>query len=344
MKLSLGISPHFTENQIRELGVLAESVGIDSFWLPNILDGRDPYPALSVLARSTSKLRLGVAAISPWEAHPIKTALQFLTLNETSQGRARLMISGGGEFVHALNLNPHRRVRAVSECIEIIKAAGKSGYEDKPLNYQGELFQVSGFDPVWVSQAQHNVVVAANEPMMLKMSARVSDGTMIAVLPPQLIRKIISQTTAHLGDFSRPSNTYTFENWWPWHIKKTSQAAKKEAIQWLSYQGIFRRHILTTFMTDAEYDVVEQHKSAFYAATHGRSQQLEGIDPSLVNRIIDELTTTGPIDDIDRHVKTFFSFKQSGLNNLTLRLYGSYQEHFDAITLIGDRVLPVLTK
>lgn len=344
MKLSLGISPHFNNEEILKLGILADSFGIDSLWLPNILDARDPYPALSVLADNTESLRLGVAAISPWEAHPIKTALQFLTLNERSSGRARLMISGGGEFVHALNLEPHRRVRAVKECVDIIKAAGMSGLSKQPLEYQGELFQVNGFDPTWVSQAQHDVLIAANEPMMLKASAAVANGTMMAVLPPEIVSSIVGSTQLHLRSFERSENNYSFENWWPWHVKENEDDARAEAIQWLSYQGIFRRHILTSFMTDQEYDLVEKHKAAFYQVTHQRRKTVDGIDPALVDKIIENLTTTGTADDVDKHAQSLASYKSSGLNNLTLRLYGTFQEHFDAISLIGERVLPVLTK
>ncbi|MFK7828686.1 MAG: LLM class flavin-dependent oxidoreductase [Congregibacter sp.] len=336
MKISLAVAPNFSSDQVLEIGQLAESLGFGTLWIPNILDGKDPYPALTALAKTTSKLMLGIAAISPWEAHPVKTALPLLTLNEASGGRAKVLISGGGEFVHALHLQPERRVRAVQECIEIIKGAS----ETHPFNYEGELFKVTGFDPMWAVSERPRVLAAANAPMMLRMSARVADGMMIAVLRPEMIKTLIDKNHQQLAKAERTIEEFHYDNWWPWHVKSSKEASLKEARQWISYQGIFRRDVLTEFMSDEEYDIIEANEANFYHATHTRSDHIEGVPDALVERIIDKLTSSGSINELDQHIHFLTQFKNTGLNGLTVRFYGSFKEHMDAIQTVGEHLIP----
>jgi alkanesulfonate monooxygenase SsuD/methylene tetrahydromethanopterin reductase-like flavin-dependent oxidoreductase (luciferase family) len=336
MQISLGIAPNFCTNELLDIGQLAESLGFDTLWIPNILDGKDPYPALTALAQSTSKLKLGIAAISPWEAHPVKTALPLLTLNEASNGRAKILISGGGEFVHALHLHPERRVRAVQECIEIIKGAS----ETHPFNYEGELFNVTGFDPIWAISERPQVLVAANAPMMLRMSAKVADGIMIAVLRPEMLKTLIGDNHLQLAKHDRSPGEFHYDNWWPWHVKSSREASLREARQWISYQGIFRRDVLTQFMSDEEYDIVEAHEADFYHATHTRSDRIEGVPDALVEKIIDKLTSTGSLDELDEKIDFLTQFRHTGLNGLTVRFYGSFEEHMGAIKIVGEHLIP----
>ena len=336
MKISLAIAPNFSTNELLGIGQLAEGLGFDTLWIPNILDGRDPYPAFTALAKATSRINLGIAAISPWEAHPVKTALPLLTLNEASNGRAKILISGGGEFVRALHLQTERRVRAVQECIDIIKGAS----ETHPFNYEGEIFNVTGFDPIWATSKRPQVLAAANAPMMLRISAKVADGIMIAVLRPDMIKALIDDNHLQLEKNGRSPAEFHYDNWWPWHVKANRDASFREARQWISYQGIFRRDVLTEFMSEEEYNLVAANEANFYHATHSRSDHIEGVPDALVERIINKLTSTGSLDELDEKIDFLTQFKDTGLNGLTVRFYGSFEEHMDAIKIVGDNLIP----
>ena len=47
-------------------------------------------------ARATSKIKMGPVAVSPYELHPLKMANLLFSLNELSDGRAMIMVGGGG--------------------------------------------------------------------------------------------------------------------------------------------------------------------------------------------------------------------------------------------------------
>ena len=78
------------------LAVEAEKLGIRALWSSNFHYHYDAFLALAPAASATSKIILGVLAVSPWETHPLKIANAMLTLNEMANGRAMIAVSGGG--------------------------------------------------------------------------------------------------------------------------------------------------------------------------------------------------------------------------------------------------------
>ena len=123
MEIDVILDTRASADQLAELGQIAEENGIRGVWVSSLLDSRDPFTNLSVLAQSTTRLNLGPVAVNPYDMHPVRIASALLTLNELADGRARIVIGGGGEALDSLGIKPQRRVRVVAECVEIIKAA-----------------------------------------------------------------------------------------------------------------------------------------------------------------------------------------------------------------------------
>ena len=145
MDIDVILDTRTAAGELAALGALAERHGIRGVWVSSLLDSRDPFTNLSVLAQSTDRIQLGPVAVNPFDTHPVKIASALLTLNELASGRARIVIGGGGEALAALNIVPARRVRAVSECVEIIRAAATG----EPVNYRGRILfgQELGAEP-----------------------------------------------------------------------------------------------------------------------------------------------------------------------------------------------------
>ena len=185
--------------RFRDLGLLAEQLGFESVWVPNILSARDPFLAFTLLARDSRTVRMGPVAISPFELHPLKMANALLTLNELSGGRANLVIGGGGGTMIGMGLKPDRRathprmVRGVRECVEFLRSVSPT----TPLNYHGELFQVQNYVPDWATAPAPRLYVAANRPQMLKLAAELADGVMLSDISLHHIGATV--TTLHEG-------------------------------------------------------------------------------------------------------------------------------------------------
>ncbi len=118
--LEAGIAPA----QVAALGELAAQAGIETVWASSFPGKREPLLCLSQLAASGPAVRIGAVPLSPYETHPLKMAESLLTLNEMAGGKVSVTVGGLGHSVmRVTGLTPARRVTAVRDCVEIIRAA-----------------------------------------------------------------------------------------------------------------------------------------------------------------------------------------------------------------------------
>jgi len=333
MRIGLILDSRLSASKIAELGLLAEKYGAHSIWLASYTDSREPFTNLTQLAVQSKSIKLGPVALNPFDTHPIRILSGLLTLNELAMGRAHVVIGGGGEALQSLQLKPDRRVRAVEECVEILKSISKGD----PLDYNGEIFKVNNYNPYWVNQSMPKVYVAANKPQMLKMSSKHSDGIMMSDLPPSIIKNKIEEVSTHLK--VRVTDDFRFNNFMAWALYEDKEQAMNESKQWLGYRGLFRRWVITTFMSNQEYDVIEAHKKEIYQMPLLKTSSVPGVPDSLLEKLVDHLTLTGHVSEVEDKVEHLFELKQAGLTDVALELRTNPAA---SIKLIGEKVIPAL--
>ncbi len=127
IEIIIGCDMH--PQQVAEFAVEAEKAGVRTLWHSNLPNGWDPFIGLSQAALATSRIKLGVLALSPYEMHPVRIAYSIISLNELARGRAVIGLGGGGAMAlattdHAkgesLDFTGMRIVRGVREAAEII--------------------------------------------------------------------------------------------------------------------------------------------------------------------------------------------------------------------------------
>ena len=244
MQIDVILDARARAQELAELGQLAERCGINGVWVSSLLDSRDPFANLALLAHSTSRIRLGPIAVNPFDTHPVKIASALLTLNEMASGRARIVIGGGGEALQALDIRPARRVRAVRECVEIIRAAASG----ERVSYAGELFRVSNLQLRWLESAPPAVYVGASQQQMLRMAAACADGIMMSDMPPAPAAQAIATLDAALKSHGRQRPEFATNVFTAWHVYRDRQQALREARRWLLLRGIFRPWLLAEFL------------------------------------------------------------------------------------------------
>ncbi len=57
----------------------------------------------------------------------------------------------------------------------------------------------------------------------------------------------------------------------------------------------------------------------------------------LVQRLIDEVSSAGDFDDIDREIERYREFEKAGLTDLAIRVF---DEPMEALKTIKERVIP----
>lgn len=337
MQIHVLLEPDQTPDQLTALARLCEQAGIHTMWLQNYVSCRDPFMALVPAAMATRKVNLGVCVVSPWELHPVRMANSLLTLHEYSAGRARLVIGGGGEWVARLALQPVKRVRAVREAIELVRA----GLSGKSLTYLGELFKVYGYRPQFgVGESVGGVPLVyagANQPQMLRAAVPAADGVMYSDMTRQLIDTAVARTREALVAKQGTAEGYRINNIWAWHIKADPEIARREACREILLRGLLDPWYLESFMSAEDCATVQKLKPAFFKAFRDRSGIVEGVPESILDALIANFTITGTPDEIEHRLPELEAFAQAGVTELNFRLH---DDPAYAIRLIGERVVP----
>ena len=328
--------------RLRDLGLLAEQLGFDSVWVPNILSARDPFLAFALLARDSRAIRMGPVALSPFELHPLKMANALLTLNEISGGRANLVIGGGGGTMIGMGLKPDRRathprmVSGVRECVTFLRAISPT----TPLNFKGELFEVQNYLPDWATAPAPRLYIAANRPQMLKLAAELADGVMLSDISLHHIGVTIATLREGLpARTSRLSRHFQINNLLAWHVKPERTAAYAEARRKLWVRGIWERARNAPFVDAMACDVIEQNLPGL-ALAYQRGEDPAGVVPQkILDALVDGLTLVGSESELTPVIDELLAFRAAGVTETSLRLYGAPEA---AIRLVAERVLPAL--
>jgi len=335
MKIDIILDARASADELAELGRQAEEMGIRGVCVSSLLDSRDPFANLSVLATATEKLLLGAIAVNPFDMHPVRIAASLMTLNELAEGRARIVIGGGGEALEAVGIKPLRRVRAVAECVDIIKTAATGDI----VNYEGELYQVHNLRFGWLHSPPPPVFVGAGMGQMIRMAARVADGSMMSDMPVPLAAAKLSELDQALEQNSKSRPVFQTNAFAAWHLYDDRDQAVREARQWLVLRGIFRPWVLSAFLDAADVELVMRSADAFWNAFRNGSHVIDGIPDEVLDALVDNLAFVGSSENIDKQVDKLRRFEAAGLEAMSLRLYADPAE---SIRLIGERVVPAL--
>ncbi len=335
MKIDVILDARASAGELAELGQLAEAAGIRGIWVSSLLDSRDPFTNLSNLAASTRHLLLGAIAVNPFDMHPVRIAASLLTLNELADGRARIVIGGGGEALAAVGIEPLRRVRAVAECVDIIKAAASG----ERVDYSGQLYEVHNLQFGWLRSPPPPVFVGASMDQMLRMAARVADGSMMSDMPVPLAAAAIGALDTALALHAKQRPAFQTHAFAAWHLYDDRDRAIEEARQWLVLRGIFRPWVLSEFLDAAAVDLVMRNADAFWAAFRAGSSVVEGIPDTVLNAMVENLAFAGSGADVDKQIHKLRAFEAAGIDAIALRLYA---EPAASIRVIGEQVIPAL--
>jgi alkanesulfonate monooxygenase SsuD/methylene tetrahydromethanopterin reductase-like flavin-dependent oxidoreductase (luciferase family) len=355
--LECDVSPQ----QVAELAIEAEKLGIRALWSSNYHQNYDCFMTLMPAAAVTSKIILGPLAVSPWELHPLKMANALLTLNEASNGRGMVGISGGGGVLGALGWKihkdgpiwpikdeakgqryPERRVRGVQECIEVLNLArsGKMTYA-----YNGEIFQVTRpFQHNWAKAEQGPLIYGCcSGPMMIRMGARIADGIQLSDYTVAMVPEAIENVHQGFANREWPADNFRIGNFWAWHIKEDKAASFKEARRELIWRGAiaakYDYDIRPHVDSDEEVQLIIDNWDNFFKAFWTRSGDIDNVPEATVNKLIAGMSSAGDVNDIDREVERYQAFARTGLTELSIRLF---DEPMDGLKLIGEHVLPKL--
>ncbi|MBT8445191.1 MAG: LLM class flavin-dependent oxidoreductase, partial [Gammaproteobacteria bacterium] len=335
MRIDVIIESDLSAEDFTRLGKLAEDYGLGGIWVANNANGRDPFVNFTPLALQSERIAMGPIAVSPFELHPMKIAHSLLTLNEIARGRAQIVIGGGGGTAENLGHKPHRMVRAVRECIEILNQA----IEGKPGSYKGEMYQVGWTDVDWAKQPAPAIYVGANGPQMLRAASHYADAIMSSDFTPDRIRWAHELIDPGLNERGVDPATFPYNNFWAWHVQENREEAHKEARIYLAVRGTIYPDYIRDVVNEEEAQIVTANESEFLTAYMAKTPEIKGVPEEILTKIVDGGVSASPLSEIEREIERMREFRDAGLTEIALCVYSNPEQ---AIRTIGEHLVPAL--
>lgn len=141
MRLSLALQTDLPLSTYGPLAAQAEGHGFDTLTVYNDLLYQPAWLPLLEIARATTRVRLGPAAVNPFTCHPLNIAGNIALIDEASQGRAYLGLARGA-WLEYLGLAPAHPVTALREAFACIRHLLHQNTAPLP----GQIFSLAGGD------------------------------------------------------------------------------------------------------------------------------------------------------------------------------------------------------
>lgn len=154
----------------------AEADGLAGAWLANIA-GADALTVLALAGQATERIELGTFVTPTYPRHPAALAQQALTVQAAVGNRLALGIGLSHRVTMEERLgfdwdHPIRHMREYLSCLTPL-------LRQEAVEFQGEEFQINGYQLSLPGANPPPVLVAALGPQMLRLTGRMADGTAI---------------------------------------------------------------------------------------------------------------------------------------------------------------------
>src|SRR5262245_22967785 len=186
-----GTGSELSARDVLDLAAQAEAAGFESMWLNEDI-GRDSIAMLAAISTTTKSIGVGTAIVNVYTRSAFQIAMAAATLDELSQGRARLGLSVGhhpwNDLAHGIPLEaPLARLR---EYVQFIRKA----LSGKQFTHDGRLF--SGVNSkLGINQPRPDlpIYIGATRPRMVALAGEVADGLLTNVVSPYYIANFSAQ-------------------------------------------------------------------------------------------------------------------------------------------------------
>ena len=197
--LSFGVTvlPDPPWHRLVELIQLAEQNGFDYGWTydSHVLR-QEPYPLLTLAARGTERIKLGLNVTNPATREPTVTASAFATLQDVSGGRMVMGIGRGDSARRDIGQKPVNVAEFEAACRMM-----RDLMNGRPVNWNDTEIELQ-----WVGGlAEIPLYIAGYGPKVLAIAGCVADGVIVQVADPEIVEWIVGQVRPlGRGGWSRP--------------------------------------------------------------------------------------------------------------------------------------------
>jgi 5,10-methylenetetrahydromethanopterin reductase len=198
MKLGLGFLGSPDLRSMTEIGQAAEGAGFESLWHAETRITRDSVTAMTALALSTDRVRIGTAAINVFTRGAALTAITWATLAEAAPGRVVLGVGPGSP--EPLSQQGFDFDHPVSRLREFVAAVRAAWAEPVPVSYGGRFSSLAGLQPEVRPPSPIPIYFCVTGPRALDCAGELGDGAMLnAFMPASYTRRALGRLDAAAG-------------------------------------------------------------------------------------------------------------------------------------------------
>jgi 5,10-methylenetetrahydromethanopterin reductase len=276
----------------------AETQGFESLWFSETRFTRDAITPLAAMALSTTRAKLGSAAVNVFTRGSVLTAITFATLDELSRGRIIFGIGPGSPLIlERQGFGFEGALRRLKEYVEVFRIL----LRERKADYKGEFVNVKGvsldFDP---PRNEIPVYLAVTGPMALRLAGQIADGVILngftsATYAKRAIR-LIKEGAEKSG---RRTEEIDIASANILSVRDNSRQAK-ESLRWLVAT------YLVTFPAIAKESGVSQELLDSIKVVYDR-EGLENASRLVPYSVIESLTVSGDSDECVARLREYVS-------------------------------------
>lgn len=328
MQFGFTLKPDHSIERTLELTRLAEASGFEYGWLfdSHVL-WRDPYPLLTLMAQTTTKLRLGTCVTNPATREPSVTASMLALLDELSGGRMDLGI-GRGDSARRVLGKPPTSMKDLEQAVEVIRAL----VEGRSVEFEGTRLELP-----WTSGYRLPVWMAGYGPVALRLTGRVADGAMLQIGDPDLVRWFASQVRTSATNAGRDPNAVMVMAAAPAHVG--DRADGRERTRW--FPALVSNHVVDLVNKYPREDLppnLTQYIREREGYDYLHHAEVGSSNASFVtDDIVDRFCVLGSVDE---HVERLRALAEAGVNQFNFYLMNGNEE--EQLEIYGREVIPAL--
>jgi 5,10-methylenetetrahydromethanopterin reductase len=319
------------------LAQLADATALSSLWITDEPFFRGAVPSAVACAAATSRLRIGLGVVNPYDHPPVWMAKDFATLQELAGGRAVLGVGAcWAPPIEAQGMKWVKPLNAVRDTLAIVRPllAGEI------CTYQGDMYSASevklDFDP---PASRSSILVASMFPRSLEQSGEIADGVILSILCPaayvERARALLGAGAARSG---RSMEGFEIVQYVPMEISEDGESARRSLKHYLAF---FIRH---SYGSDpvhwekvaeiGDFDL-EEFDAIFRQLRSGKPAE-----SAVPNSFVDRFAVAGTPRSC---LELLEAYKHAGTTEL-VALAPPWANLEQQVTTIGKRLAPVWTR
>jgi len=328
MQFGITLKPEHSIERTIALTQQAEAAGFEYAWLfdSHVL-WRDPYPLLTLMARETTRIRLGTCVTNPATREPSVTASLLAELNEVSDGRMDLGI-GRGDSARRVLGKPPTSMKDLEEAVHVIREL----VEGRAVEYEGTELRLT-----WSRGDKLPVWIAGYGPVALKLTGRIADGSMLQIGDPDLIRWFASQVRDSAVLAGRDPNAIKVMAAAPAHVG--DHADGRDRTRW--FPALVSNHVVDLVNKYPREDLPEELTTYVHTREgydyHHHAEVGSSNAEFVTDDIVDRFCILGAPDD---HLVRMRELERAGVDQFNLYLMNGHEE--EQIEHYGREVIPAM--